>query len=149
MKVINLYITIILISVFCFLSIHAMAEEDTWRIYYISPDGTKYFYDSKSMVRTSKELFKTTKKRFRRRKVRSKVWLVKVKEKTVFNKPDNRLIESRILREFDCSEKKVRMVMKSDFFKNGTQKIELKTRPWENIDSKPFYEILNGIVCQQ
>jgi hypothetical protein len=121
MKITNLCITIFLVSVFCFLSIHAMAEEDTWRIYYISPDGTKYLYDSKSVVRTSKELFETTKKSFKPRKVRSKVWLVKVKEKTVFNKPDNRLIESRILREFDCSEKRVRMVMKSDFFNTFAQ----------------------------
>ncbi len=147
MKVTNLCITIIWISVFCFLSIHAMAEEYGWKFYYTTPDGTKHFYDSKSIIRTSQGPINTSKRRIKTRKARSKVWLVKVKEKAVFNKPDYKLKESRILREFDCSERKVRMLMKSDFYKDGTQKIEIKTRPWENIGSEPFFEVLYEIVC--
>lgn len=147
MKLTNLCITMLLIYIVCFLSVYAGAEEGRWELYYTSPDVTKHYYDSKSINRSSKGRIATPQRHVKTRKSHSKVWVVKVKEKIVFNKPDHKLEESKILREFDCSKKKVRMLMKSESYKNGSQEIEGKTRMWKNIDSEPFYEDLYEIVC--
>jgi hypothetical protein len=147
MKATNLCITMLLIYIACFLSVYARAEEGRWELYYASPDGTKHYYDSKSITRSSRGHITTPQRRIKTPKGYSRVWIVKVKEKIIFNNPDYELKESLILREFDCSKKKVRMLMKSESYKNGSQKIEGKTCPWKNIDSEPFYENLYEIVC--
>jgi hypothetical protein len=148
MKVINLFIAILFIYSVCFFSIYAKAEENGWKLYYTNPDGTKHFYDLKSITLTSKVRITTPQRRIKTRKGYTKVLLVKVKEKIIFNNPDSKLTESSILREFDCSKSKVRMLMKSEFFKDGSRKIEWKSGLWKSIDSEPFYKALYEIVCQ-
>ena len=148
MKIFNLFITILFIYLVCFLSIYAKAEENGWKLYYTNTDGTKHFYDLKSITPTSKGRITTPQRRIKTRKNYNKILLIKVKEKIIFNNPDSKLKESSILREFDCSKSKVRMLMKSEFFKDGSRKIEGKTGLWKNIDSEPFYKALYEIVCQ-
>lgn len=148
MKVTDVCITMLLIYIVCFLSVYARAEENRWELYYTTPGGTKHFYDLKSIIRISKSHIKTPKGRIKTREGDTKVLLAKVKEKIIFNNPDYKLKESLILREFDCSKRKVHMLMKNESYKNGSRKIEGKTFPWENIDSEPFYEALYEIVCQ-
>jgi hypothetical protein len=147
MKATNLCATLLMIYIIGFCSVYARAEENGWGLYYSSPDGSKYYYDSTSIARSSKNRITTRQRRSRTPKTYSKAWIVKVKEKVIFNNPDDQLKESLILREFDCSKKKVRMLMKSESYKNGSNAIEGKIRPWEDIDSKPFYEDLYKIVC--
>ena len=149
MKATHLCITLLLICIVGFFSVSAGAEGNRWALYYTDTDGAKYYYDSTSITRSSKNRITTRQRRSRNFKRYSKVWIVKVKvkEKVIFNNPDNKLKESLMLREFDCSKKKVRMLMKSESYKNGSEAIEGKIRPWEDIDSKPFYENLYKIVC--
>ena len=136
----------LLIYIAGFFAVNAGAEGNRWALYYTGPDGAKYYYDSTSITRSSKGYRATRQRRSRTFKRYSQVLNVKVKEKVIFN-PNDKLKESLISREFDCSKKKVRMLMKSESYKNGSEAIEGKIRPWENIDSKPFYEDLYKIVC--
>jgi hypothetical protein len=147
MKPTNLCTTLLLIYIVGFFSVYAGAEENGWGLYYSSPDGAKYYYDSTSITRSSKNRITTRQRRSRTFKRYSKVWTVKVKEKVIFSNPDDKLKESLILREFDCAKKKVRMLMKSESYKNGSGAVEGKIRPWEDIGSKPFYEEIYKIVC--
>jgi len=147
MKATNVCITLLLIYIVGFFSVYAGAEGNRWALYYTGPDGAKYYYDSTSITRSSKGYSATRQRRSRTLKRDRRIWMVKVKEKVIFNNPDDKLKESQISREFDCAKKKVRMLMKSDSYKNGFEAIEGKIRPWENIDSQPFYEDLYKIVC--
>lgn len=141
MKITNLCSIIILIYIVCLLPVCTGAEEDRWKHYYTNPDGTEHYYDSKSVSRTSKS-------RIRTRKGYSQVWVVKVREKMVYNDPEYKLKESRILREFDCSKRMVRTLMISESYKDGSKRIVGKIHPWKNIDLEPFYEALYEIVCK-
>jgi hypothetical protein len=143
-----LYIMALIVCFVCLPSFVAGGEEDKWRLYYTATDGSKYFYDSQSIVRTSKASTKIDNRRnVKSRQRNRKAWQVKVREKIVFNKPDYELNESKILREFECSTKKVHTLMRSKFYKNGTQQIKGQSGIWEDIDSAPFFEILYHIVC--
>jgi hypothetical protein len=137
--------------IICFLSVRAYAEENRWYLYYKSPDGTEHSYDPQNIIRTSKAVPQTrtvTKRGVRRTYKRyTNVSMVQVREKMVFNNPDYALKESRILREFNCSQKTVRTLMKSETYKNGLKKIEGKTYPWESVSSKPSYDFLYEILC--
>jgi len=148
-KVMNF--TVLLLYVVFFFLVHADAKEKKWDIYYTDPDGTEHYYDLKNITRTSKVILETqasTKKRIRTPKKYTKVLMVKLREKLVFNNPGYQLKESRILREFDCSGNMIRTLMISDTYKNGFKRIEGKAQPWENISSKPSYEALYEIVCK-
>jgi len=147
MKATNLCITLLLICSVSFFSVYAGAEENRWALYYTGTDGAKYYYDSTSITRSSRKRVTTRQRRFRIPQRHRRAWMVKVKEKVIFNNPNDKLKQSLISREFDCSKKKVRMLMKSDSYKNGSEAIEGKMRPWEDIDSRPFYKDLYKIVC--
>ena len=143
--------TVLLLYVVFFFFVCADAEENRWHLYYTDPDGTEYYYDSKNIISTSKVIFETqtsTKRRLRTPKKYTKVLVVKLREKLVFNNPGYPLKESRILREFDCSRNMIRTLMISDTYKNGSKRIEGKAQPWKNISSKPSYEALYEIVCK-
>lgn len=147
-KKVLLYIMALLVCFVCFSSFVAGGQEDKWRLYYTATDGSKYFYDIQSIVRTSKTLTKTDKRRTVRSQQRNKkAWLVKVREKIFFSGPDYELKESKMLREFDCSTKKVHTLMRSNFYKNGTIQIKGKTGVWQGIDSEPQLETLYNLVC--
>lgn len=137
--------------VICFLSARAYAEENNWRLYYEGPDGAEHYYDPQNIVRTSKVVPQprvVIKRGIRKTyKQHTKVLMVKVTEKLVFKNPDSALKESTVLREFDCSKKTVRTLMKSETYKNGLKKIEGKTYPWEGVNSKPSYGFLYEILC--
>lgn len=152
MRVGNLYFTAFLIFIICVFSVYAGATENRWILYYIDPDDTEYYYDSESIIHTSKSQIKISKgrtsKSSKSRRNYTVVRFVQVKEKIIFNNIGLKLKESRIIREFDCSKRKVRTIMKSETYKNGFQNIEGKICPWENINSEPIYEILYKIVCQ-
>lgn len=60
-------------------------------LYYTSPDGDKRYYDLKSITRLSKGCVSTTQRRMKTPKGYSKVWIVKVKEKIIYNNPDYKL----------------------------------------------------------
>ena len=142
---------VFLIYVVCLLFVYADAEENRWHLYYTDPDGTEHHYDSKNIISTSKVILETrtsTKRRLRTPKKYTKVLVVKLREKLVFNNPGYPLKESRILREFDCSGNMIRTLMISETYKNGFKRIEGKAQPWENISSKPSYEALYEIVCK-
>ncbi len=143
--------TVLLLYVVCFFLVCADAEENRWHLYYTDPDGTEHHYDSKNIISTSKVILETqtsTKRRLRTPKKYTKVLVVKLREKLVFNNPGYPLKESRILREFDCSRNMIRTLMISETYRNGFKKIEGKTQQWENIGSKPSYEALYEIVCK-
>lgn len=143
-----LYIMALIVCFVCLPAFVAIGQEDKWRLYYTATDGSKYFYDSHSIVRTSKASTKIDNRRnVRPRQRNGKAWLVKVREKIVFNRPDYELNESKILMEFDCSTTKVHTLMRSKFYKDGTQQIKGQTGIWEDIDSAPFLEALYHIVC--
>jgi hypothetical protein len=132
----------------CFPSIVAGGQVDKWRLYYTATDESKYFYDIQSIVQTTKPLTETNKKRIvRSRQKNKKAWMIKVKEKIIFNGPDYELSESKVLREFDCSAKKVHTLMRSNFYKNGTLQIKGKMGVWQGIDSEPQLGPLYNIVC--
>jgi hypothetical protein len=142
---------VFLIYVVCLLFVYADAEENRWHLYYTDPDGTEHYYDSKNIISTSKVILETqtsTKRRVRTPKKYTKVLLVKLREKLVFNNPEYPLKESRILREFDCSRNMIRTLMISDTYKNGSKRIEGKAQLWESVSLKPFYEALYEIVCK-
>jgi hypothetical protein len=142
---------VFLLYVVCFLFVYADAEENRWHLYYMDPKGTEHYYDSKNIIRTSKVILESqtsTKRRSRTLKKYTKVLVVKLREKLVFNNPGYPLKESRILREFDCSRNMIRTLMISDTYKNNFKKIEGKAQPWENVSSKPSYEALYEIVCK-
>lgn len=143
--------TVLLLYVVCFFLVYTDAEENRWQLYYTNPDGTEHHYDSKNIIRTSKVILEThasTKRRVRTPKKYTKVLMVKLREKLVFNNPEFPLKESRILWEIDCSKNMIRTLMISDTYKNGFKKIEGKAQPWENIDLKPSYKALYEIVCK-
>jgi hypothetical protein len=142
---------VFLVYVVCFSFVYADAEENRWHLYYTDPDGTEHHYDSKNIISTSKVIVETqtsTKRRLRTPKKYTKVLMVKLREKLVFNNPGYTLKESRILREIDCSRNMTRTLMISDTYKNGFKKIEGKAQLWENIDLKPSYKALYEIVCK-
>jgi len=147
MKATHVCITLLLIYSVGFFSVSAGAEGNRWALYYSGSDGTKYYYNSKSITRSSRGRITTRRRRSKILKRYRRIWHVKVKEKVIFNNPDDKLKESLISREFDCSKKKVRMLMKSESYKNGSTAVEGKMRPWEDVDSKPFYQHLYAIVC--
>ena len=147
MKAAHLCIPLLLIYIVGFFPAYAGAEGSRWTLYYTGTDGAHYYYDAKSISRSSRAPAATRQRRFRLSKRRTSTGRVKVKEKITFDNPDTKLKESLISREFDCSKKKVRMLMKSDSYKNGSTAVEGKMRPWEDIDSKPFYQRLYEIVC--
>jgi hypothetical protein len=129
------YIMALIVCFVCLPSFVARGQEDKWRLYYTATDGSKYFYDSQSIVRTSKASTKIDNRRnVKSRQRNRKAWLVKVREKIVFNRPDYELNESKILREFECSTKKVHTLMRSKFYKDGTQQIKGQSGIWEDID---------------
>jgi hypothetical protein len=142
---------VLLLFVICFFSFYADAEENRWHLYYTDPKGTEHYYDSKNIIHTSKVILEaqtSTKRRPRTPKKYTKVLVVKLREKLVFNNPGYPLKESIILREFDCSRNMIRTLMISDTYKNNFKKIEGKAQPWENVSSKPSYEALYEIVCK-
>jgi len=55
----------------------------------------------------------------------------------VFSKPAYELNKAKVLREFDCSKKKVHILMKSNLFKNGSLQIKGEMLGWQGIDSEP------------
>jgi len=137
-----------LICFVCIPSFIVQGQEDKWKLYYTATDGSKYFYDIQSIERTSKTLTKTAKRRIvRSRQINKQAWIVKVREKIFFNGPDYELNESKVLREFDCSNKKVHTLMRSNFYKNGTQQIKGKTGVWQGIDSEPQLKTLYNVAC--
>ncbi|MEW6002879.1 MAG: hypothetical protein AB1638_09575 [Nitrospirota bacterium] len=141
----------LLLYVVCFFLVSADAEENRWHLYYTHPDGTEHYYDLKDITRISKVIFETqtsTKKRFRTPKKYTKVLVVKLWEKLVFNNPGYPLKESRILRELDCSRNMIRTLMISETYRNGFKNIEGKIQQWENVDSKASYKTLYEIVCK-
>lgn len=143
-----LFVTAFLVCFICSHSFAAGKQEDKWRMYYSADDGCQYFYNPQSIVQTAKTVNKTD----QRRKVKSrqrnkKAWLVKVREKMVFNESHSELGESKVLREFDCSEKKVHTLMRSNFYKNGALQIKGKTGVWQGIDSEPHLIRLFHVVC--
>lgn len=143
--------TVLLLYVVFFFFVCADAEENRWHLYYTDPKGTEHYYDSKNIISTSKVIVETqtsTKRRSRTPKKYTKVLMVKLREKLVFNNPGYPLKESRVLREFDCSRNMIQTLMISDTYKNGSKRIEGKAQPWENISSKPSYEALYEIVCK-
>jgi Surface-adhesin protein E len=132
----------------CFPSFVAGGQADKWILYYTATDGSKYFYDMQSIIQTPKTLTATDKKpTVRSRQKNKKAWMVKVKEKIIFNGPDYELSESKMLREFDCSTKKVHILMRTNFYKNGTLQVKGKMGIWQGIDSEPQLETLYNIVC--
>ncbi len=142
---------VLLLCIVCLFIVSEGAEKNNWSLYYTNPDGIEHYYDSKSIIRTSKTIPKaqaSTKRRVRTREKYTKVLLVKVREKLVFNNPACPLKESRILREIDCSKNMIRTLMTSETYKTGLKKIEGKTKPWENISSNPSYEALYETVCK-
>jgi hypothetical protein len=144
-------LTVLLIFVISFFSVYASSEEKRWDLYYTDPDGTEHYCDFKNITRTSKVIIErrtSTRRRVRSPKKYTKVLMVKVREKLVFNNPKYLLKESRILREFDCSKNITRILMISETHKNGFKKIEGKIQPWESINSKPSYVALYEIVCK-
>lgn len=144
-KKVFIYIMAFLI---CFPSFVAGGQVDKWRLYYTATDGSKYFYDIQSIVQTSKSVTKTDKRRIiKSHQKNKKAWMVKVKEKIIFNGPDYELSESKVLREFDCPTKKVHTLMRSNFYKNGTLKIKGKTGLWQGIDTEPQLNTLYNLVC--
>jgi len=143
--------TVLLLYVVFFFFVCADAEENRWHLYYTDPDGTGHHYDSKNIISTSKVILETqtsTKRRSRTPKKYTKVLMVKLRVKLVFNNPGYPLKESRILREIDCSRNMIRTLIISDTYKDGFKKIEGKVQPWENISSKPSYEAIYEIVCK-
>jgi hypothetical protein len=143
-----LYIMASLVCFVCFPAFIARGQEDKWKLHYTATDGSKYFYDSQSMARTSEAITKTDKRTIVKSRQRNKkASQVKVREKIIFNRPDYELNESKVLREFDCSAKKVHSLMRSNFYKNGTLQIKGKTDIWEEIDSESNLESLYKIVC--
>ncbi len=129
---------VLLLCIVCLFIVSAGAEENKWYLYYTEPDGIEHYYDSKSIIRTSKTIPKTkasTKRRVRTTEKYTKVLLVKVREKLVFNNPEYPLKESRIVREIDCSKNMIRTLMTSETYKTGLKKIEGKTRYILNIFS--------------
>ena len=147
MKLINLSWIIIFTYILSFF-IYARAEENRWKLYFTTSDGDEYYYDTISIDRSSKKISKTYKRGSRNYKRYIKAVFVKVRERIVLNKPDNKLKEVRILRQFDCSKKTVRTLMVEEFYKNGLHKIEGKIRPWDNIGLNPRLEALYGIICK-
>jgi hypothetical protein len=144
-------LAVFLLFIICFFSVYASAEEKRWDLYYTDPDGTEHYYDLENITRTSKVIIEkrtSTRRRVRNPKKYTKVLIVKVREKLVFNNPKYLLKESRILRELDCSKNIMRILMISETYKNGFKKIEGKVQPWESINSKPSYEALYEIVCK-
>lgn len=145
-KKVFIYIMAFLI---CFPSFVAGGQMDKWELYFIATDGSKYFYDIQSIVRTPKTMTRTDNKKriFRPRQENKKAWMVKVREKIFFSGHDYELSESKVLREFDCSTKKVHTLMRSNFHKNSPLQIKGETGVWEGINSEPQLEILYNIVC--
>ena len=132
----------------CFPLFGAGGQADIWRLYYTVTDGSKYFYDSQSIVRASKAVTKTDKKRIvRSRQKNKKAWMVKVRERIIYSGPNYELSESKVFREFDCSTKKVHTLMRSNIYKNGTIHIKGKMGVWQGIDSEPQLETLCNLVC--
>jgi len=146
-----LCIAALVISFLCLPSFVAGGQEE-WRLYYTGTDGSKYFYDLHSIARRLKTPETKTKDRriprSDRRDVNARL-MVKVTEKVVVNRPDDELKESKIIREFDCSARKVHTLMKSNFYKNGTMQVKGQTGMWkdEDIDSAPFLKTLYAIAC--
>lgn len=144
-KKVFIYVVAFLI---CFSSFVAGGQGDKWKLYHTATDGSKFFYDMQSVVQTPKTLTKMDKKpTVRSRQKIKREWMVKVREKIVFNGPDYELSESKVLREFDCSAKKVHTLMRSNLYKNGTLKIKGKMSVWQGIDSEPQLGTLYNIVC--
>lgn len=152
MRFTAIFTTLSVICIMCFSGVNAVTE-DRWKHYFTGSDGSKHFYDTKSIsrTRTSKGNAKGNTRRTRGRIKRGKSpptgWIVKVREKAIFNEPDSELKESKILAEFDCPKRKVRIIMESESYSDGLKKIEGKTGPWEDIDSEPFLEALYKRVC--
>jgi hypothetical protein len=144
-------LAVFLLFFICLFSVYAGAEEKRWDLYYTEPDGTEHYYDLQNITSTSKVIIEkqtSTRRRIRLPKKYTKLSMVKVREKVVFNNPEHQLKESRILREFDCSKNITRILMISETHKNGFKKIEGKIQPWESINSKPSYGALFEIVCK-
>ena len=143
-----LSVTNTLVSLLFFTSLAVAEKGDRWRLYYTVPNVSQHFYDSRSIVQTSKTVTKKNRARIARsRKISKKAWIAKVNEKIVFNKPDCELKESKVLREFDCSAKKVHTLMRSNVYRNGTLQIKGKLGIWQGIDSEPQLETLRNFVC--
>jgi hypothetical protein len=121
-------------------------ETDQWLLYYTAADGSRYFYDTKSIKMSSKIPSRTYGRNFRSPKYDKKAWLIKVREKIVA-RPDRELKEARILREFDCTDRKVRILTASKFHRNGNEEIEGRVGPWVDIESAISYETLYQVVC--
>lgn len=144
-------LAVLLLFIICLSSVYAIAEEKRWDLYYTDQDGTEYYYDLKNITRTSKVIIEkqtSTRRRIRLPKKYTKLLMVKVREKVVFNNPESLFKEAKILREFDCSKNITRILMISETHKNGFKKIEGKIQAWESINSKPSYEALYEIVCK-
>jgi hypothetical protein len=149
MKATGICITAALIFIFCFLSVQAGAADDKWVLYHTKPDGTKYYYDSKSISRVYNKIGgKTHAGRYRLLRRYQKAWNIKVREKMVFSSPDSKLKETLALREYDCRAKKIRTLMVTESYRNGSERIEGKISRWNNVDSEPSYEAVYEIVCK-
>ena len=48
-----IYIAVLMCAFSCLLPQIAGSGTDKWRLYYTSPDGSKYFYDTQVIERTS------------------------------------------------------------------------------------------------
>jgi hypothetical protein len=137
---------------FCFVSFPSFVggQEDAWRHYYTSCDGSKFFYDTQSIVRTAKTYDTTNTRRDVRARAQQRnknSWMVKLREKTIFSRSDHELHESKVLWEIDCSAEKIHTLMRSNFHKNGTVKINGATGVWKGIDSEPQLDALYKLVC--
>ena len=122
---------VLLLCIVCLFIVSADAEKNNWSLYYTDPDGIEHYYDSKSIIRTSKTIPKTqasTKRRVRTREKYTKVLLVKVREKLVFNNPECPLKESRILRQIDCSKNMIRTLMTSETYKADSLRFQRAVR---------------------
>ena len=76
-----------------------------------------------------------------------KAWLIKVREKIVVGRPDSKLQERIILREFDCSDRKIRILTTIKVYRDGNEEIEGRVGPWVDIGSEISNETLYRTVC--
>ena len=73
---------------------------------------------------------------------------VKVMEKILFVNQDHKLRELEILKEFNCTKGVLRLLKKSEFYRNGLNKIEEKVHPWQHISNEEYYKALYDIICK-
>jgi hypothetical protein len=122
------------------------AETDTWRIYYVAPEGTQYHYDPESI--TISHIRKQTRS-VRRRRTNIGERHIKVTEKVLFSGSDGDLREMEMEREFRCPYRKVRIHKLDTKYRDGRRTIELKTNSWEDIKAGSPSEVLYRELCPQ